>query len=910
MHRTPRFRRSQLAAAVLALTAITTAGVAIAAPAAAKTSHVSASHAPGTTTQLPRGVTPLHYIVSIMPDAAASTFKGQVAIKVAIDRPTASITFNALDLAFPAAAIEGAGGTKQVTRNIDFDTDKQTATVHFAQPLAKGEYLLRIDYSGKIGTQATGLFSLDYDTPQGRQRALYTQFENSDARSMLPSWDEPDYKATFDLNVVVPSGQMAVGNMPIISSEELGNGMKHVYFATTPRMSTYLLFFGLGDFERATTMADGTEIGVITKKGALAQSRFALDESAALLREYNDYFGVRYPLPKLDNIAAPGRSQFFGAMENWGAVFTFEYGLLLDPAISTQADKENIYTTLSHEMAHQWFGDLVTMRWWDDLWLNEGFASWMEGRTTQRLHPEWNTALANVAGREAAMSQDALRTTHPVIQRIATVEQASQAFDGITYQKGKAVIGMLEAYVGADTWRTAVRSYMRKHAYGNTVSDDLWREVDAAAGKPVSAIAHDFTLQPGVPMLTVGEAVCRKGSTRVTLRQTEFSKDQADKKPLSWQVPVIASTVGSGKQATVLVKHGKATLNVPGCGALLVNAGQSGYYRTLYAPSGTRALAGSFARLAPIDQLGLLADSQSLGLAGLQAPSDFLELVKATPLSADPQVLGKVAAALNSLYEQYAGDPARQQAFARFAMARLAPMMAQTGWDARAGEASSVATLRAQLIAILGDMGEPGVLAEARRRYAASEHYSGQDGEQNTEQTTAAMPAPLRRSILGVVAQHADSATWEQLHAKAQREKTPLIKNQLYDLLAASDDPALAQRALDLALTDEPGVTNSPAMISRVARTHPELAFDFALAHLEQVNARIDASSRSRYFPRLAAGSAQPQMIAKLQAYAQANLPASARGDADSAIAGIAYRIKLRAERLPAIDAWLAKQSS
>ena len=230
-------------------------------------------------------------------------------------------------------------------------------------------------------------------------------------------------------------------------------------------------------------------------------------------------------------------------------------------------------------------------------------------------------------------------------------------------------------------------------------------------------------------------------------------------------------------------------------------------------------------------------------------------------------------------------------------MARLAPMMAQTGWEARAGEASSVATLRARLIAILGDMGEPGVIAEARRRHAAS------------EQDPSAMPAPLRRTILGVVAQHADAATWEQLHARAQQEKTPLIKNQLYDLLASSDDTALAQRALALALTDEPGVTNSPAMISRVARTHPELAFDFALAHLEQVNARIDASSRSRYFPRLAAGSAQPQMIAKLEAYAQANLPASARGDADSSVAGIKYRIKVRAERLPAVDAWLAKQT-
>jgi aminopeptidase N len=400
-----------------------------------------------------------------------------------------------------------------------------------------------------------------------------------------------------------------------------------------------------------------------------------------------------------------------------------------------------------------------------------------------------------------------------------------------------------------------------------------------------------------VPMITVGQAVCRKGSTRVTLTQTEFSKDQPEKKPLSWKVPVIASTVGNGKLARVLVRNGKATLSVPGCGALLVNAGQSGYYRTLYAPAGTRALAGSFARLAPIDQLGLLADSQSLGMAGLQDPAGFLELIKATPLSADPQVLGKVAGALGGLYEQYAGDPARQQVFGRYAMARLAPMMAQTGWEARVGEASSVATLRERLIAILGDMGEPGVLAEARRRYAAS------------EQDPSAMPAPLRRTILGVVAQHADAATWEQLHARAQQEKTPLVKNQLYDLLASSDDTALAQRALALALTEEPGVTNSPAMISRVSRTHPELAFDFALAHLEQVNARIDASSRSRYFPRLAAGSAQPQMIAKLEAYAQANLPAGARGDADSSVAGIKYRIKVRAERLPAVDAWLAKQT-
>lgn len=893
------FARSRIAAAVLALTATSAfASATVASPAPAR--HASAAHADSTTTQLPRGVTPSHYALSLTPDAKASTFTAKVAITVAVSAPTSSITVNALDLAFASASIEGAGAAQQASK-IDIDAGKQTATVHFAQPLAKGQYTLNIDYSGKIGSQATGLFSLDYDTPEGRKRALYTQFENSDARSVIPSWDEPDYKATFALDVTVPSGEMAVANMPVTNSVELGNGKKRVTFATTPRMSTYLLFFGLGEFERATAMSDGTEIGVITKKGALDQGRFALDESAALLREYNDYFGVRFPLPKLDNIAAPGRSQFFGAMENWGAVFTFEYSLLLDPAISTQSDKENIYVTLAHEMAHQWFGDLVTMRWWDDLWLNEGFASWMESRATERMHPEWNTALSSVGVREAAMSRDALATTHPVVQRIATVEQASQAFDTITYQKGESVIRMLEAYVGADTWRTAVRSYMKKHAYGNTVSNDLWREVDAAAGKPVSKIAHDFTLQPGVPLIRVQSAVCKAGNTTVTLTQDEFTKDRDGKKPLRWRVPVIAQTVGSSKLARALVENGKATMQVPGCGPLLVNAGQSGYYRTLYAPAMAGQLAASFAQLPAIDQLGVLSDSQSLGMAGLQDPASFLDLVKATPLSADPQVWGKIAGALAGLHEQYADGSAdksaRQRAFDAWAVARLAPVLAQTGWQARAGEAATVATLRSQLISTLSALDDAAVIAEARRRYDA----------RNSD--PAALPAPLRRTILGVVAQHADGAVWDQMHAEAQAEKTPLIRNQLYDLLASSDDVALASRALTLALTDEPGVTNSPAMISRVARSHPELAFDFALAHLEQVYARIDASSRSRYFPRLASASAQAAMMDKLDAYAKTHLAEGARGDADTAKADIAYRIKVRTQRLPAIDAWLAKQT-
>jgi len=879
--------RSLISAAVLALAGLS-----------AYPAHAANASSPAAlaTTQLPRTARPIHYDVSITPNAAASTFAAKVNITVDLLQPTASITLNATDLAFQSALLSTArSNAAPSAAKVSVNSSEQTATFQFDHPLAKGRYTLALEYTGVIGNQAVGLFSLDYDTPSGRKRALYTQFENSDARRLIPSWDEPAYKATFDLEATVPGGEMAVSNMPIAKKTDLPDGRSVIKFAQTPKMSTYLLFFALGDFDRATASAEGTELGVISQKGTLSQAAFALDSSKAILREYNDYFGVRYPLPKLDNIAAPGSSQFFGAMENWGAIFTFEYYMLLDPSISTQHDKEEVFATEAHEMAHQWFGDLVTMKWWDDLWLNEGFATWMEGRTAARLHPEWNTALGAVELTQKAMSRDSVATTHPVVQHVATVEQASQAFDEITYEKGEAVIRMLESYVGADAWRDGVRAYIKAHAHGNTTSDDLWREIDKAAGKPVTAIAHDFTLQPGVPTISVNDAVCSAGKTVLTLTQGEFSRDLPNKKPLTWRVPVIAQSVGSTAQVRTLVSGGKGTLAVPGCGPVLVNAGQTGYYRTLYAPKNFAAIAAEFAKLAPIDQLGLLSDSWSLGLAGLQPMSDFLELAQAAPLGADPQVWGKIAVVFGGINDHYKASPERQKRFDAFAIARLAPVMAQVGWTARAGEPDTIANLREQLIRTLSELGDQDTIAEARRRYAAS------------TSDTSAVPAALRKVITGVVALHADAAAWDALHASAQAEKTPMIKDRLYDLLAASEDEALAKRALDLAMTDEPGVTNSAGMIARVASEHADMAFDFALAHLAQVNERVDATSRSRYFPRLASGSADPAMIAKLNAYANANLAESARRDVDTAVANIRYRIKVRAERLPAIDAWLAR---
>ena len=880
-------RRTLVTAIALALSSVSVSAIA-----QAPVDQAEAPRVTDATTQLPRDVRPTHYEVAVIPHAEKLTFNGTVAITLDVLAPTDSITLNAVDMTFANVELAAANGGPAMIPQVAVDAAAQTATFGFDKPLPVGSYTLSMDYTGKIGTQANGLFAIDYVTDAGRKRALYTQFENSDARKFVPSWDEPNHKATFELTAIVPAEQMAVSNMPIAESTDLGDGTRQVHFQTSPKMSTYLLFFGLGDFERATMQMDGTEIGVITQAGKVDQARFALQSSADVLREYNDYFGVPYPLPKLDNIASPGSSQFFSAMENWGAIYTFEYALLLDPTISTQRDKQRIFSTDAHEIAHQWFGDLVTMSWWDDLWLNEGFATWMAARTTQKLHPEWNTHLYSVGGRESAMSLDAAVTTHPVVQHVETVEQASQAFDSITYQKGGAVIRMLEGYVGADAWREGVRDYMKTHAYGNTVSDDLWRAVQAAAGKPILDIAHDFTLQPGVPLIRVASATCADDTTTLQLTQGEFTKDRPDKQPLSWRVPVIAQTVG-GEPARTVIDGGAGSLQVPGCGTVVVNAGQSGYYRTLYSPGQFADIRDDFADLAPIDQLGLMGDTWALGMAGLQPASDYLELAAATPVDADPQIWGDIAGSLEGLHHYYRGDEAGQARLDAFGIATLAPVFARVGWEASSDESAPVAILRTQLIGTLAELGDDSVIAEARRRYAAR------------DTNPDAMPAALRKTILAVVASHADAATWDQLHASARTEKTPLVRDQLYALLSSARDPALAQRALELALTDEPGQTNSAGMIGTVAGQHPDLAFDFAVAHRGQVDAKVDTTSRSRYYPGLGSYSSDPKMIDKITAYADQHIADSSRRATETAIANIRYRMQVRDERLPAISTWL-----
>ncbi len=842
---------------------------------------------------LPADVRPERYDIAITPNAKDLTFLGHEAVVITVKRATNRIVLNAADITFSKVTIS----CRDELAKVVIDKDQQTAAFVFAKPIAPGRYTLDIDYAGTIYQQASGLFALDYASEPnlkqgGKERALYTQFENSDARRFAPMWDEPGAKAVFALSVDTPEGQMAVSNMPVadvltVAPHDGSAGRRITRFTDTPKMSSYLLFLGLGDFERVHTMVGKTDVGVVVRRGKTDQAQYALAAAAQLLPYYNDYFGTPYPLPKLDFIAGPGRSQFFGAMENWGAIYYFDYALLVDPKLTTEADKQAIYVDVAHEMAHQWFGDLVTMAWWDDLWLNEGFASWMENKATDHFHPEWKIWLQTKAGEQGAMRLDAKAGTHPVVTPIKDVFAAADAFDQITYQKGHAVIHMLETYVGEDVFRAGVRNYIAHHAYGNTVTDDLWREIDRVSPKKITGIAHDFTLQAGVPLVS---AEATPAGLRLT--QSRFGADAASRAPRAWRTPISVGGLGEARWRTLVTAGAPADRPAGPGAAPLLNAGQTSYLRSRYSPELWSRVIAKFATLDPADQLGLIFDSCALGEAGYAPLTDCLALARTAKDARDPVVLKALALQLASLDDFYKGQ-AGQAAYRAFARARLAPALARLGWDARPGESDNEAILRITVLTALGQFDEPAVIAEARRRFTA--WLTAPDS----------LTGAARETVLTVVADHADAATWDQLHALARKAVDVSDMTRLYRNLGASQDQDLADKALALALTSELSLTDAPELIASVAQRFPDRTYDFIIVHRAQVDRLLEPTSRTTFFTGLAAQSNDLAMIGKLTALA-ATTPASARGEVDKAMASVRYGREVISKRLPDADRWLA----
>jgi len=866
-----RFRILGLTALIVAIGFVALSSPAVA---AAVSDHVA----------LPADVVPEHYDIAITPDATQLSFKGSVRIDVRVLQPTHTIVLNAADLVFEHVTLSGRTQAPHVT----FDDHQQTATIAFTETIPAGNYVLSIDYRGRIYQQASGLFALDYSAANGgKGRALFTQFENSDARRFIPSWDEPERKATFTLSATVPADQMAVSNMPVQSSEDAGNGRKRVHFQRTPKMSSYLLFFAQGDFERVARKVGQVDVGVIVKRGDTTKAAFALETAAQLLPYYDDYFGTPFPLPKLDLIAGPGSSQFFGAMENWGAIFYFDHDLLLDPRISTEQDRQGVYIVVAHEMAHQWFGDLVTMAWWDNLWLNEGFASWMENKAADHFHPEWHVWLKALGSQEEAMQVDAAQGTHPIVTPIPDVFAATNAFDTITYQKGGAVIRMLESYVGEAAFRDGVRRYMKAHAYGNTVSDDLWREIDSGSDRKVTAIAHDFTLQPGVPLVSLQSKRCDGNRATLELSQSRFAVDDSGKGPAQvWRTPVEIQSLSAANVNTHALVSGSASTPVviPACGPVLVNAGQTAYFRTRYKSEAFTELANRYGHLAPADQLGLLNDTAALAYTGDTPLANLQKIAASLPADADPVVWSALAGQLLEIDRLYHGGEA-QKAFRVYARGVLQPLLTKLGWDAHPGEPDNVAIVRSTLLFAMGRFTDPAVVAEARRRFA------------ELRKSPDSIPAAVRNTVLEIVGENADAATWEALHSLARTASSVLERLQYYGALAAVQDAGLAQKALDLALSEEPPITLRPQIIARVSRHHPDLAVSFAIAHWKTIGPMLESGSMHQFVPRLAQSGSDLALVDKLNAFAKENIPETARNALDKTVARIRYNSRV-AQRL------------
>lgn len=839
---------------------------------------------------LPQGVEPLGYDLSIQPDAAKLTFGGQARIEFEVTTPTSVVSLNAADLQIRSAVLDTGA-----VPSVSIDAALERVSFTFAQPLAAGTYALTVAYSGKINETANGLFTAPYKRADGQARTmLVTQFEPGDARRFAPMWDEPARKSVFTLDVTIPGDQFAMSNMPIAMEAPTAGGAKRVWFEPSPKMSSYLLFLGVGELERLTGQVGETQLGIVTKAGDKEKGAFALDATKQLLPYFNEYFGTSYALPKLDQIAVPGAGGF-GAMENWGAILYFEQALLFDPKLSSEADRQRIYTVVGHEVAHQWFGNLVTMSWWDDLWLNEGFASWMETKATHHFRPEWKPWLQSLGGQEGAMGLDARASTHPIVQQVDNLAQANQAFDTITYQKGEAVIRMIEAFVGETGFRDGVRAYMAQHAYKNTVTQDLWTALEAASGTPVKAIAADFTLQSGVPLISVDSARCVAGKTSLALTQGRFGTDAVSREPRAWRVPVTASVLGNPALAKAVVT-GKGSLDLEGCGPVIVNKDRAGYYRVKYDAATYSVLRDSFAKLEPADQLALLYDAWALGASGDAPVVRYLELAKRTPADADPLVLRQIVGVMERLRGLYAGQPG-EAAFTAYALETLKPMLIRIGWNISSGEAANVSLLRTGLIGALARLGDSETIAEARRRYAAA------------QTDPAAMPPGLRNAILGAVGRSADQAAWEGLKAKAVSAKSPLEQRQYFGAMAAAKDPALAKQSLEYFLSDATPKQLGPGLIGAVTATHPDMGWKFYLARRADIDARLDPLQKLEYGPGLATTFSDAKKAAELQAFAKASLPADAKKSVDEAVAAILYDAQIRSQRLSAVTRWLQSPS-
>jgi len=737
--------------------------------------------------RLPTTAAPERYDLRLAPDLAASTFRGEVAVSLDVLCPTSELVCNAAELEIDEAWV--VVGDRHLVGTTSVDADLEHLRVQVDEQLPVGPAVLHIRFRGVLNDRLRGFYRSTFTDDAGGTRAIaVTQFEPTDARRAFPCWDEPSFKAVFGVTLDVPADLLAVSNGPELSRQDLGDGRVRISFADTMPMSTYLVAFVIGPLETSASVeVDGVPLRIVHRPGQADLADFALEVGAFALRFYADYYGIAYPGDKLDMVAVPDFA--FGAMENLGCVVYRETLLLVDPESATQSELLAVVDVIAHELAHMWFGDLVTMEWWNGIWLNEAFATFMEAKCAAAFRPDWERWMQFGRERTGAFDVDALGTTRPIEYPVHTPEDAEGMFDTLTYQKGSAVVRMLEQYLGEDAFRDGIRRYLQTHQFGNTHTSDLWEALEAETGEPVRTVMDSWIFQGGFPLVSAG-----LHGDRLRLDQQPFRYLHEGAVPdQRWHVPLVVRSGAATDR--LLLDEGEATLPVPaaanGAPPVVVNAGGHAFYRVAYdQPLRAQLLAGLGA-LAPLERYAFLDDAIALTLRGDLRASELAHLLeRLSDLGeTDLAVWQLGAAALDILHR--AAAPDRRDVVSAWIRVLLAPLAERLGHDVDPEDDDRIRALRGLVLGLRGVHGDP----EARARAAAV------FDEQVADATV--VDAELGAGALRAAAVSADQACFDAILDRFRHGHTPQEQVRYLYAAATVADDELFQRYLDLLDTDE-----------------------------------------------------------------------------------------------------------
>ena len=835
---------------------------------------------------------PEHYTLAFTPDIAAASFSGTETIELTLAAPAKTITLNALELKIQSAKVNGK------TAVISYDPTKEQATFTFAESLPASKVSLQTAFTGILNDKLRGF----YLSKTASRNYAVTQFESTDARRAFPSFDEPALKATFSIALTVDKGDTVISNTNIVSDQPFGNAKHTLTFAPTPRMSTYLVAFLVGDFDCSTHgESDGIPIRVCSTPDKVKLTHFALEAAQHFLQYYDTYFGIKYPMPKLDLIAIPDFEA--GAMENFGAITYRETDLLVDDADAI-GPKKNVASVVAHEMAHQWFGDMVTMQWWDNLWLNEGFATWMQDKAADDWHPAWNYPQGVASDLDNTLNTDASRTTRTIRAQADTPAEIAQMFDGIAYGKAGAVIGMVENWIGPDVFRQGVHNYLAAHLYANATAEDFWSAQTSASHLPVDKVMSSFVDQPGVPLLTFSD----KQAGGVPVAQMRFFLDSGvatDGKTggaaSGWTIPVCLKT--SGAPLCQLVSSKSATVNLPaGVPFFYANAADKGYFRVAYSPSQLKAIiTNAETALTVPERIGFLGDRWALTRAGQGSIGDYLDLALALKQDPNAEVLGTTLSTLDQVLARLATDEdaTRLKAILR---AQYGPIYAALGPDTAENtrnDSFDRHQIRTELYQALGFADDPAILDQARR--ITDELFAQKKPAE----------ADLVDVSVGLAASKGDEDFYNGVLAVSQRATDPGLQIESLQILTRFQKPDLIARTLDYAVSGKVRNQDSWILIAielSQRETRPT-AWPWVQQHWNKVSAQLTTASGGQLVS--ATGSfctvAEREQVASF--FATHKVEAADRS-LTKALDSIDACVRLKQTQEPSLREWLSRNAA